>query len=646
MSLDFALKDFYRKRKSNFPYVLTITLVIALAEFLIYFSISLGVNLIVQNNVFYQEDIDNEYYFSGAINLIYTRFNTLILTLVLVLAFMIVVVITTTLVIHKKRDIAIMKALGTLPDKLYGFYLLEAYLIFLFGFLLGFFLGLASFGVCALIMNFLGFKLIYRIDYVYTPLLFFSCFIGIFVIPGYSLRKIGNQKIVKSFSKDVPYDLVASKKMSIIARWLSSFGFNIKIAIINTSRRKSEFIRFFLIFSIIFLIIFTLGLGVFVLNTSSQEWIRKSQGEDIVVIGHEDVVDEYANMYEMFSDPTISVDEDDIDFTDSKYMFNKTEILEIKEMDKVHKYEYRLIKFCDIEELIGYYYYTGEEGGGGYRTVGQDRKGNYPIIGVDPDEIIQDFEIEGRWFDEDDANDNMTIGDGLAYDFFDYPLDQSMKIKDIGHRFHISGVIIDSFYSGYAGYIDLQEFQEGMNFTTNEVNIILLELDSNAYDDIKEDLKDLIKAKLGSEFTCKNLDEIFEQNINYLSSLTLYPIMLIMIMAIISILSLYNYQKAGLVEKAKDFLIMRALGSKKKALKRILFLESLFVIIPSLLLSLALGMIINSVILFDRAYLPPLYFPFIGIAILFGVMILFNLLSLIPIMKKINKFSIKDFDIY
>ena len=646
MSLDFALKDFYRKRKSNFPYVLTIALVIALAEFLIYFSISLGVNLIVQNNIFYQEDIDNEYYFTGAINLIYTRFNTLILILVMVLAFIVVVVITTTLVIHKKRDIAIMKALGTLPDKLYGFYLLEAYIIFLFGFILGLILGLVSFGIFALVMNILGFKLIFLIDFVYTPLLFFSCFVGIFVITGYSLRKIGNQKIVKSFSEDIPYNLHASKKLTTIPRWLSSFGFNIKIAIINTSRRKSEFIRFFIIFSLIFLIIFTLGLGIFVLNTSSQEWIRKSQGEDIVVIGHEDVVDEYSDMYKMFSDPSISVDEDDINFTDSKYMFNKTDLIEIKDIDEVDNFEERLIKFCDVEELIGYYYYTGEEGGGGYRTIGQDRKGNYPIIGVDPDEIIQDFEIEGKWFDEDDAHDNMTIGDGLAYNFFDYPLDQSMKIKDIGHRFHISGVIIDSFYSGYAGYIDINEFQEGLNFTNNEVNLILLELESNAYNDIKDELKDLIKAKLGSDFTCKSLDDIFEKNINYLSSLTLYPIFLIILMAIISILSLYNYQKAGLVEKAKDFLIMRALGSKKKALKRILFLESLFVIIPSMLLSLALGMIINSVVLFDRAYLPPLYIPFIGIAILFGIMIVFNLLSLIPIMKKIEQFNIKDFEIY
>lgn len=646
MSLDFALKDFYRKKKSNYPYLITIALVIGMTEFFIYFSFSLGINLITKYNFFNQEKIDNEYYFSGAINLVYSQFNTLILVLVIIFAIIVVVVITTTLIVHKKRDIAIMKALGTLPEKLYSFYLLEAYILFLLGFIIGLIFGLISFGIFALIMNLLGYKIFFRIDLVYTPILFFSCIIGIFIVSGISLQKIGKQKILKTFSKDIPYNFDASQKFTIVPRWLSSLGFSLKIAIVNTIRRKAEFMRFFVVFSLIFLIIFTLGLGTLVLNTSSQEWIRKSQGEDIVVIGHEDVVDEYMDMYKMFSDPSITVDEDDINFTEPQYMFNKTDLAEVKKVDKVDAMEARLIKFCDIEELIGYYYYENEDGSKGYRTVGQNRKGNYPIIGVDPDDILQDFEMEGRWFDDDDDYDNMTIGDGLAYNFFDYPLDQSMKINNIAHRFHISGVIIDSFYSGYAGYIDLHEFQKGLNFTHNQVNLILLELKKDAYNDIKNELKDLIAVKLGTAFTCKSLDEIFEQNLDYLSTLTLYPILLIIIMGIISILSLYNYQKAGLLEKAKDFLIMRALGTKRKSIKRILFLESLFVIVPSLLLSLALGMIINSVILFDRVYLPPLYVPFIGIALLFGIMIIFILFSLIPIMKKIDKFSIKDFGIY
>ncbi|MFX0071243.1 MAG: FtsX-like permease family protein [Candidatus Hermodarchaeota archaeon] len=646
MSLDFALKDFYRKRKSNFPYILTITLVIAITEFIVYFSTSLGLNLIYRTTIFSNSNIDNEYYFSGAINRVYTQFNTLILIMVCVLSFLIVVIITTTIIIHKRRDIAIMKALGTLPGKLYRFYLLESYIVFLLGFIFGLILGLGAFGIFALIMGILRYKLFFQVDLIYTPILFISCIVGIFIINGFSLRRIGNQKIVSSFSQDIPYSFNASKKLTIIPRWLSSLGFNLKIAITNTVRRRNEYIRFMLVFTTIFLIIFTLGLGAFVLNTSSQRWIENSQGENIIVIGHEDVVDNYVEMYAMFSDPSASVDEDDVNFLKSEYLFNRNNTIEIEAIDEVKEVEERLITFSDVEELDGYYYFTDEEGTGGYRIVGQQREGNFPIVGVNPDDILQDFEIEGDWFDEDDEHDNMTIGDGLAYNFFDYPLDQSMRVKDLSHRFHVSGVVIDSFYGGYAGYISINIFREELNYTNGEINILLLEIDDDSYKDIKNDLKEIIKDNLGSDFTFYYLDRIFKKNLDYLSNLTLYPIILIIIMGIVAVLSLYNYQKAGLVEKAKDFLIMRALGTKRKSIKRILFFESLFVIVPSILLSLSIGMILNTTILLERAYLPPLYVPFIGIGILFVLMTVFNSLSLIPIIKKIDQFNIRDMKMY
>jgi ABC-type antimicrobial peptide transport system permease subunit len=142
------------------------------------------------------------------------------------------------------------------------------------------------------------------------------------------------------------------------------------------------------------------------------------------------------------------------------------------------------------------------------------------------------------------------------------------------------------------------------------------------------------------------LDSAFEKNINFISNLSLYPMFLIIVIAVLAVLSLYNYQKGGIIEKARDFLIMRAIGAKNKSLKRILFFESLFVIVPSLLISLSIGMILNSIIIFGRVYLPPIYIPFTIFIIIFLILLLFNFLSLIPIMKKINRFSIKDFDVY
>ncbi|UCD01501.1 MAG: FtsX-like permease family protein [Promethearchaeota archaeon] len=633
-SFDFALKDFFRKRRSNFPYLLIIILVVAVAEFLIYFSSSLGLN------IFIQPTFTNKYYFSGGINLIYEQFNTLIQVLFIILTIVIVIAVTTTLVISKKRDIAIMKSLGTLPQKLYSFYLFEVYILFFIGFLFGWILGLFSFVVFGLIMNLFNFSITFQIDLFYTPIMLFSCIIGIFLISGFVLRKIGRQKIISTFSKDIPFNYDASKQLKFMPKWLTSIGFNTKIAVVNTIRKKNEFKRYLILFSLVGIMIFTLGLGTIVLRTSSQEWIQKSQSENIVILGHKDVIYNYSLMYKMFSDPSLLIDETNVNFTEPSYLFNLSDISTLYTNEKIEKIDERLINFYGVKELDGIHILED----GRYLPIGQDREGIIPIVGVNPENIIQNFEIEGKFFSEED-DENITIGDGLAHNFFDYALDQSLEFTGTGRTFEISGIIIDSFFSGYAGYMTINESRNILGFSDDIVNIIMLKIKLGAYEGIKEDLNNITNT-IGENFTYLKLDDIFHDNLNFLSNLSIYPLFLIIFVSMLAIISLYNYQKAGIMEKAKDFLIMRAIGSKTRSLKKILFLESLFVLIPSLLLSLGIGMIINSLFLFGRVYLPPLYIPFIVFLILFIIFMISNFLSLFPIIKKINHFSIKDFSMY
>jgi ABC-type antimicrobial peptide transport system permease subunit len=634
-SFDFAVKDFYRKRNQTIPYLVIIILVISITEFLFYFTSSLGLN------VFIKPKFSNELYFSGSISIVYKRFISVIQILLTVLATFIIIAISTTHIINRKNDIGIMKALGTLPRRLYSFYLLEVYIIFFLGFFLGLLCGFISFVIFTFIINVFYFSIQIQIDFVFSSILFASCFLGIFFISGYTLRKIGRTSVVKTFSKDIPYNYDASNKMQIIPKWLSSLGNNIKQSIINTLRRKSEFKRYFLVFSLICLIAFTLGLGTIVLRTSSEEWINKSQGDNIIAIGHEDVIQNYSMMYEMFSNPRILINETDINFTNPQYLFDFNNVSNIKEsFSDIEKVDKRLINFCDIEEMSKTVIINGD-----YVTYGKHRTGSFPIIGVNSSSLIQDFEIEGYYSTLDYE---IMIGDGLAYNFFDKALIQNLKIKEIlneSYEYDITGVIIDSFYSGYAGYVDLAFFQEKFLLNNNTINLILIKLENGAYNTIKVELENYINSNLGPDFTHMKLDGVFTNNKNFLFNLSLYPLFLIIIMTILGILSLYNYQKSGIMEKARDFLIMRALGCRNKALKRILYLESIFVIIPSLLVSLGIGMILNATIIFSRVYLPPLFVPLTVFAVLMLVFIFFNYLSLYPIMKKINSFSIKDMNI-
>jgi len=558
----------------------------------------------------------------------------------IILTIAIVITVTTTLVISKKRDIAIMKALGTLPRKLYSFYLLESYILYFIGFLFGLILGLVAFGIFALIMIFFNFPVVVQIDLLYTPILFFCCILGIFFVTGYTLRKIGRQNIINTFSKDIPYDYNASKQIKFIPKWLVSIGFNMKMAVVNTLRKKGEFKRYLLTFSIIGLVIFTLGLGTIVLKTSTQEWIHKSQNENIIIIGHIDVLNNYSSMYRMFSEPNLLIEESNINFLESNYLFNLSDINELFTIDEVEKIDERLINFYGVEEVPGIIIHEDDT----YDIIGQHRTDNIPLIGINPDNLIQNFETEGIFFTNENAYFNITIGDGLANNLFDHALYQSLRLNSIGSTFHISGIVIDSFYAGWAGYVGLDIIQQALNLTS-EINLVSIKIQDGAYSMIKNSLEN-ISNSIGENFTYLRLDDIFQSNLDLLNNLSLYPISLIMVISILSVLSLYNYQKAGIMEKAKDFLIMRAIGSKTRSLKKILFLESIFILLPSLIISLGIGMIVNSLFLFSRVFLPPLYVPFLVFLILFAIFIIFNFLSLFPIIKKINNFSVKDFTMY
>ena len=612
-------------------------LIISATEFLIYFSSSIGLNLFIQYSFI------NPYFFSGGIHIIYTNFTTLIIILMIILAFTVVVVISSTLIQSKKRDIAIMRALGSLPRKLYSFYLTEIYIIFFLAFSIGFIIGIVSFSIFAFALNFTSLTIIFQWDFIYTPILFVSCILGIYLIPGYILRRIGSQKIVKSFSKDIPYNYSASKGLKFIPKWISSIGLNFKISVINTIRKKGEFKRYLIVFTIISTIIFTLGLGTLILYNSSNTWVKNSQSENIIIIGHQDVVHNYSLMYEMFQNPDIFVDNSSINFVQDKFLFNTSSLDNLTTIPGIQAQEFRLINFFHAQEMPGIH--ITEDGN--YIYVGQNRKGIFPVIGVNYSDIIQNFEIEGEFITQHGVSDYYAvIGDGLAYNFFDFPLDQHIFFDEIDEVFGISGVVIDSLYSGFASYIEINKFRESMNLTSNQANLAIIQLNSGAFNSIQSELDYIINNSLGQEFSYLQLDPVFNKNLDFISNLSAYPSILVLIMTIVAILSLYNYQKGGIMDKVKDFLIMRSIGSKAKSIKKILFLEALYVIIPSLGLSLGVGMILNSIILFERVYLPNLIVPFLIIGFLFCIFSIFNLLSLFPIIRKLKQFSIKDFEIY
>lgn len=617
------------------PYILTIALTVLMSLFFMHFLTSFNLSLFISQ----QPNFENIYFFSGATYAMYSQFFSLLIILLYILTVVVIIFISYSYIKNKLKDISVMKALGTVPEKLYKFYLIETFLIFLFGFTLGLMASLLAYYIFIEILRLFNAAIVFEFNLFFIALLFFLGSLGCLLTAGWILRKIGKQNIMHSFSKEIPHNYTP-KSLTFIPKWLSSLGQNIKHSVMNSIREKGRYKRYLIIFVVIGLVMFTISLGAFVLDSTTRSWINKSQApqeSNIIAIGHRDVVHNYSDMYEMYSNPNIFVEDTDIQFTNQQYLFNFSRVKSIQTLDGVEQIDQRLIRFCHIQEQQNYI--IDEDGN--YRIIGQTRDAMLPVMGINTSSLIPDFEfLRGEFFTLENASSTVTISDGIANELFESPMIQEISLTEFGSTFSISGVVFDTYYSGYASYIDLNEFKTLLS--TNGINIILLKLSPQNLNYNLDQINTIITENLGEEYTYIKLNSSFQKNLAFVNVLTIFNGILLISTSIISLFSIYQFQKGELTEKLRDFFIMHALGSKIKNIKRILFFQGIFVIIPALSISLAGGLFLNLFFLFDRTIIdmPSIVVPLSIYGILLLIFTFLNYLVLTPLSKKIEQSSI------
>lgn len=640
MILDFAIKDFYRKKEQTYPYTCTVMIVVALGIFLINFLTTISINIFLEDLQSFHEN-RNPYFFNNSIGVLFTNYFTLLIVLVLVLIFTLVVSITTTLISFKQKDIAIFKSLGILPEIIYNFYLAEAFLLFFVSFILGLIISFIAYGIFFIILTVLNFTLIFQVNWLLIFLLLVVCSIGIYFITGTKLRKMGLKKVSDNLSGDLTFQS-STRRLISIPNWVYKIGPNLKIAITNIKRRKKEFIQNFFVFGFICVILITIGVGIINIRQNSREWVNRAQGNNIYVIGHEDLVIKYSSMYTVFSDPSSTIEPEDIEFTESRYLINKSKVENLEKQFDL-SFDRRLIAFHHVKEVQGYYFTEKEHiNDSGIEYIGDNREGIFPIIGVKRELLIQNFSIKkGFFFNKTNFHNSMVVGDGLSQNFFEDPLKQKLMLQQIDKTYEISGVIRDTFYGGFACYMDLSTYQKAKNLS-NSVNFLLLNNKKSFSESLIDDLERNVEEYLGPEFTIINLNPTFNKNIDFISSLIIYPISVGISILLVALLSLVNYQKVNLLENTKDFIIMKAIGATDDSIKKILFMEGIFILIPAIIYGYILGIFLNTIFIFRNPKPLSLLLFTILIPILLVVLVLVNFLSINIPMRKISKFRIED----
>ncbi|OLS15936.1 MAG: Efflux ABC transporter permease protein [Promethearchaeota archaeon CR_4] len=602
MSVDFAMKDIIRNRQVSKPFIVSIAASVSIIVFELGFSK-------LFNAIINETEIP---IFSSGFNAVFEQFNLMLLILLTILPITVLIFSLYAWVGHKKRDIATMKTIGTFPAKLYNFFLIELLLITLIGYCLGFLFGGGAYLVVFIVLEEMGTTAPFQVDFVWNLVVFGSLLVTTYVVGGVHLRKIaGTLTVAETLAGDIPRTTFAGSRANVLLRGLSRLGTSLKVAIRNIIRRSHDFRRTFAILATCGTIIFVSVLGTISLRTSIRGYASGTISENTIVVGHSTILPYFNRLYAQFSDPDQVVKEGDINFSLPQFFFNESILPILSSINGVVRVDPRV---C----LLEHFYERGT-----YFNAGQGREGSAIVMGINSSLMEGSYTQEGSFVGPND-NESITIGDSIAYDFFDNYTEESIAIH--GKQFKMIGMVLDTLYNGQSIYMGIQGVWKYWPDLAGKNNILLLQVNPDNFETVKNAIAIVVHSELGEDFDVIDLRSTLQNNQAALDTAQFYFIIVTVATIVIASLSLVEYQRGASTLKARDLRIMRAVGAKRGFLMESLYWENFLLTIPSFGLAMGIGMIFVEFFLVAKLeLLPPLWIPLAIGALMLGIFAIANL---------------------
>jgi ABC-type antimicrobial peptide transport system permease subunit len=289
--------------------------------------------------------------------------------------------------------------------------------------------------------------------------------------------------------------------------------------------------------------------------------------------------------------------------------------------------EQRLILQAHVKEVKGYIL---RETTGGTKEVGDNREGESIIIGVEPQNVSNEWFHEGELLSDDEALEAL-IGDSLAGKMFELPLNQQIMLFNTSLK--IVGVCLDPINNGNITYIPLKTLQNITGIL--KPNILVAKITSANRTEVLSRLTTLVK-NVNPNFEVVELNEALNKNLNFLSFIWSTIMFLPIFSLAAAALCLIGYVMLAITEQKQELGILRVLGAKPKTVLGIVAWQSLIVLLSSCAAGIELGIIITLLILIPK----PIVTSFAVIQIagwLLSALVIIFIFSLYPAIKFMKK---------
>ena len=614
----FPVNNLLRRKLQTTMVVVTLTMSVASTLFLLLFSRKIGSGINASGRIL-----------TSGLSSIFSQFTLFIGILIFAVGAVVISFATFFMMKQRTKDFGLIKASGCPNSLVFGYFATELLLVAFASNVLGIVIGLAADFAATTIFSL---QIIQQSFDYWLVFLVFVAFIALTLIFGAKpLLDAAKLSPIKAFSSVHYFGLAAKNEY----KPLSKFGLTWKIATRSFFRRQSASIRIFVLLSIIFLLLTVSISGGLIANETTCSWIKNSIGTGAILVAHRSMETHYETLLTKFSR---AIENGNFNYYDEKLAVSEILIQYLKNMTYIENVDARLIFEAPIREVSNF---TIDPETLATLPIGDSREGTSLIVGVDPQNIVSNLFVKGRFLNPEEENE-AVICDSISQSIFSPdpklgidladPLLQGIRVQN--WTFNIVGVGVDPLNNGKVTFVNIEKLQKLTKISYS--NIVFLKIEPSAdHSTVLSQIRDEV-SKVDSELSVLELDRILQDNVNFLGSVWSTVMFLPLLSLISAAFCLVGYTVLSEQEQHRELAILRILGIKPKIVVAIIMTQSLVVLFSSIAVGISLGLMATLMILIPEPVVTT-YAIIDIVGWLLLALIGMLLLSLIPAIKFSSK---------
>lgn len=574
---NFSINDLFRRRLQTSLTLVTLTLSVASTLFLLLFGsrLGLGISLVAGT-------------LTWGLTAIFQQFILFIGVLIFAVGAVLSSFIVFLMMAQRTRDFGLIKAAGCPNSLVGGYFMTELLTITVLGCALGIAFGfLADFAMANLVFS--GYSLP---TFWFAPVVFVAFFVLALIFGLNPILKASKMSAISALSPVNYYGITTASKHKPLSRR----GITWRIALRSLFRRQSASIRIVVLLSIVFILLTVSICGGIVVNDTTTSWIQKTVDKNTIAIAHSSMATQYKLLLSKFSG---SDETGTFNYSDRNLGISNSVIEQLSALPTVNLVDSRLVLFERVQEVGNF---TIDPETKNTLPVGDSRQGESLIIGVDPEELVGDWSIEGSFLSDSD-NLEAVIGDSISHKLYAPhpsryivladPLLESIKLQNT--TFRIVGVCIDPINNGLVTYVPIQKLMTVTGISSS--NLLIVKIDDSADRETAiTQIRSVIQA-VDSNLEVFDLNSLAAQNTAFLASSWQTILLLPLFTLASAAFCLVGYMMLAVDEQHQEFAILRAVGAKPRIIVNISAIQSGIVLLSSFGVGISLGIIITLLIL-------------------------------------------------